>query len=243
MAGMLGRARRERSLALQLTGRALKRELAEAGFTRRRGARHKGRVAVATIGLFVAGVLALGTSFPQFFAVPGSMQATITGVLGVGALYLGLQQWGATRGALALDKFYERLAATNDKLDQYVGARHFAGPWLDEREEDRNLAFEKKMYVYHELDNLECAIVKYNMSYLSPAYAYRSLRTFRQRCGASLEFCELASDCVRSNLGYNVQTKQAVESSIRYVKELGSESGLELPATVRDGNAIRLDSQ
>lgn len=207
--------RGERNSAPQLTGRALKRELANAGFTRTFRTCYRGWIAVFIISLIVAAVLALASTFPQSFAAPGLTQAAVTGVIGLGALYLGFQQWSATRSALALDKFYERLAATNQKLDEYPGAREFAGPWRDTHEEDENLAFERKMYVYLELDNLECAIAKYNISYISPSYAYRSLRTFRQRCVASSEFRKLASNCVE-NLGYNAQTKQAVESSMRY---------------------------
>jgi hypothetical protein len=200
----------------QLTGRALRRELASAGFRRTFRARYLGWIEVVTISLIVGSVLALASVFPQFFIVPGLTQGAVTGAIGVGALSLGFQQWTLTRGALALDKFYERLAATNQKLDEYSGAREFAGPWRDNAEEDENLAFGKKMYVYMELDNLEYAIAKYNIGYMSASNAYRSLRTFRQRCDGSLEFCKLASKCVEENLGYNEQTRQAVESSKYY---------------------------
>lgn len=166
---------RERRSPRQLTGRALRRELASAGFTRTFRARYLGWIEVVTISLIVAAVLALAAAFPQFFAVPGLIQGLIqgavTGAIGVGALYLGFQQWTLTRGALALDKFYERLAATNQKLDEYSGAREFAGPWRDNHEEDENLAFERKMYVYMELDNLEYAIAKYNIGYMSASNA------------------------------------------------------------------------
>src|SRR5712692_6777461 len=36
-----------------------------------------------------------------------------TGVVAIGALILGLQQWRAARNELSLDKFYERLELTN----------------------------------------------------------------------------------------------------------------------------------
>jgi hypothetical protein len=58
----MGKIRRsaqgEGGLAPQLTGRALKRELANAGFTRSFRTRYRGWITVAIIGLIVAAVLA-----------------------------------------------------------------------------------------------------------------------------------------------------------------------------------------
>jgi hypothetical protein len=204
-----------------LTGRALKRELANAGFARTFRTRYKGWIAVVTITLMVSAVLVSASAFPRAFTVPGLTQAAVGAVIGLGALYLGFQQWSAARRELSLDKFYERLAATNRKLDEYRGARDFAGPWRDKHEEDEDLAYERKMYVYLELDNLEYAIAKYNLGYMSSSDAYRSLRTFRQRCDASPEFCKLALNCVSTNLGYNAQTKQAVKSSVKETGGVG----------------------
>lgn len=216
MVGIQVNSRREVSPASPVNRRALKRELANAGFTRTFGARYRGRLVITAVALSVIALLTLAQIFPQLFSAPDSIHAAVTGVLGLGALYLGLQQWSAARSELSLDKFYEKLAATNRKLDEYHGAREFAGPWSDSSEGDEDLAYERKMYVYLELDNLEYAIAKYNLGYMASSDAYRSLRTFRQRCHASSEFCRLASTCVETNEGYNWATKKAVKSSIPY---------------------------
>lgn len=216
MAGMRVNNRQEVNAMAPISRRALKRELTNAGFTRTLGARYRGRLVIIGVALSVIAVFVLAELFPKLFPPPESTHAAVTGVIGLGALYLGLQQWSAARSELSLDKFYEKLAATNRKLDEYHGAREFAGPWSDGSEESEDLAYERKMYVYLELDNLEYAIAKYNLGYMSSSDAYRSLRTFRQRCHASSEFCRIASVCVETNEGYNWQTKQAVKSSIPY---------------------------
>jgi hypothetical protein len=196
----------------------LRRTLATAGFVRSRQARFQSLVTVALIVLALAVVLAISARFPGVFTAEGMRESAVAAVLGVGVLVLGLQQWRAARKELSLDKFYERLAATNRWLDEYEEARPFAGPWPSKDGESDVRAFRKRMYVYLELDNLEYALAKYNLGYMDLQDAYRSLRTFRQRCGASAEFCELAQECVEGNTGFNEATRLAVASSARWAQ-------------------------
>lgn len=66
------------------------------------------------------------------------------------------------------------------------------------------------MYTYLELDNLEYAIRKYALGYMSTDVAYRSLKTFISRC-ASGEFRQLAYSLAHDNLGYDKETRAVVD--------------------------------
>ena len=75
------------------------------------------------------------------------------------------------------------------------------------------------MYVYRELDNLEYAIAKYKLGYMSPENALRSLRTFRVRCNSSPEFRELALMCAMANEGYDSITQEVVKKVCQELME------------------------
>jgi hypothetical protein len=142
----------------------------------------------------------------------GNRQAAVTGAIGVGALYLGFQQWRASRREISLDKFYERLLATNQKLKDWPAARPFAGPWNVDGNADaaeENCHFQRKMYIYLELDNLEYSLAKYRIGYMTSEDAYRGLMTFCQRCCASPEFREGAEKAVE-NIAYDSYTCEVV---------------------------------
>ena len=128
------------------------------------------------------------------------------------AVVFGLLQWHAARKETSLDTFYERLESTNRFLDDWEEARPFAGPWPDADDRDdakREAGYRQKMYVYRELDNLEYAIAKYRIGFMSDESAYRSLRTFQWRCHCDPRFCALVLECIGENQGYDRETQDA----------------------------------
>ena len=129
-------------------------------------------------------------------------------IITLGAFILAYQQWDEAKNETSIDKYYERLDLTNSRLNDWHAARAmFPNFW---RGEDRE-SFEKAMYVYLELDNLEYAIEKYRLGYMSAAVAYRSLETFKSRA-ESREFRELALEYVVKSSGYQDITEKVVSN-------------------------------
>jgi hypothetical protein len=204
-ASTVQRKRRE-----QLPSKRLKRKTLKAfGFPRTFGARWGGW---STIG--VIAILALAFSFVSErwlvgdYLSPRVIKDTKALIIGLGALYLGFQQWRSSRSEVSLDTFWNRLSGTNVRLDEWHEVRPFAGPWKISGKSSR-ISYRHRMYVYLELDSLEYAIAKYRIGYMSSDDAYRSLNTFRQRCLASQEFCNLALDSVE-NYAYDEETSVVV---------------------------------
>jgi hypothetical protein len=93
------------------------------------------------------------------------------------AVVLGAKEWSSTKREEALDKFYDRLNFTNEKLRAWQKPRVFISEdWSNED------TFEKEMYACIEIDNLEYAIQKYERGYLEPRDALRALTCFTSRC-------------------------------------------------------------
>jgi len=185
--------------------------LQQYGFRRTRDARR-----IAWIVIVITGIIAFaaGAVLGDFPSLHQSEANIVTAVIGLGALVLGFQQWCAARNEISLDKFYERLEVTNRRLDERKEVRVFAGPWGPEGsqdQQDEDAIYHRAMYAYRELDNLEYAIAKYELGYMSSENAFRSLRTFQARCNSSQEFCKLAWECVNANAGYDPITQEVVK--------------------------------
>lgn len=195
------------------------RELDKAGFPRRGFAHRLGIticVTLATVvGLVVVTLKALTkdpaqfTDVVQIAAFPFALAAFI----------LTLWQWREARHEVSLDRFYDRLNETNKRLDVWVPARTLAPPWCDPGHPVDDHQYQQEMYTYCELDNLEYAIHKYELGYMSPYVAHRSLRTFKSRC-ASPTFRALAWSLV-NNTGYDAETRHVVDT-LRKSPELRS---------------------
>ena len=191
-----------------------KREVERFGFRRTFSARHGawifvgGVIAIALVAGIVVQELPFHLSGPE----------TATAIVAVSAFILGYQQWSAARNEIALDKYYERLEITNQRLDEWPAAR-LLGTWpiadgtqqLNEEE-----LFHQTMYVYRELDNLEYAVVKYRLGYMSSETALRCLRTFRVRCQSS-EFRDISLKCIAVNEGYEPATIEVVKAVCRNI--------------------------
>ena len=136
-----------------------------------------------------------------------------TAVATLGAFAFAYKQWRAAREEISLDKFYDRLDRANRILNDCKSARELMNPdWLNE---GSSPSYEHSMYIFMELDNLEYAIEKYSLGYMSSVNAYRALSTFRSRCEKASKFREHVLACAR-NFGYNQVTVNVVERVLRY---------------------------
>jgi hypothetical protein len=196
-----------RRLKLEFHGRReATATLNEVGFTRTLDARYR--------ALLLLLVLAVGFTA----AVAGrASEAVVAGGVALGAVLLGAQQFAASRNEVSLDKFYDRLQENNDKLEAYRATREFIGLPFGHQDQGQfdDDDFQRRMYVFRELDNLEYSIAKYRIGFMSPENPQRSLRTFRSRCIASQAFGRLAHEQVRGvddarDPGYDPQTKLVV---------------------------------
>jgi hypothetical protein len=199
--------------AFQLERTILKdaeRELNEAGIWRSPTRHYAGHLTIALLILFLLVAVRVGSRwYPQVFASEGTVLDLTAGIIGFGALLLGLQQFRLARNEVSLDKFYDRLDVTNRRLEECEHARPLVDCW-EEDEQDDDRTFARKMYVYREIDNLEYAIAKYRIGFMSPDNAYRALRTFRARCDPSRDFCKIALNALGDLRGYDPQTVKAV---------------------------------
>jgi hypothetical protein len=153
--------------------------------------------------LFLCIIVAIGilTYHPQ---VPAEFTASL---LTLGAFMFAVQQWIATRRENSMDKYFERRELVNKRLDMWPHAQslvsHFWGGEMDER------SYQKYMYVYIELDNLEYVIEKYRIGFIDVYHAWRGLETFMSRCESS-EFRTIAATVVNI-AGYTQATRKAVQ--------------------------------
>ena len=158
----------------------------------------RGRVALFAVALLVCGVVALvyqgwlsrGTAPP---GLPNGAQLATALIAGTAAFF-AYYQWTDSRREASLDKFYDRLSLVNERYYEWEEARglvdHF---WGSSEPAD----FQKAMYVYLELDNLEYIMFRYQLGFVTTALLHRAIRTFRSRC-QSEDFSKLALELVHS---------------------------------------------
>ena len=214
---------RRRLLGFQ---RSIEKQLEYYGFRRTEHAQGRGWI---IFGIIFASALGVEVFFWYIPSPHLSQLDVITAVIALGALGLGFHQWCASRNEISLDRFYDRLEVTNRILDERKEVRSFAGPWHSvegsKNQHDEDVIYHTSMYVYRELDNLEYAIAKYKLGYMSPENALRSLRTFRGRCNSSPEFRVLALMCAKANEGYDSITQEVVK---KVCQEFMEEEGVKV---------------
>jgi hypothetical protein len=184
-------------------------EVESFGFVQPWTVRHGSALSISLVGLaaVVSGVTA------HFLGLNGPQTATTT--IAFGAFMLGYFQWLAARRENSMDKYYERLELADRRLNEWPAARSLfrsAPDGQDETTEALTL-YHRTMYAYYELDNLEYAIEKYKLGYISADIALRALRTFQSRCAAE-DFRSLARACVVT-AGYQPSTAKTVSNVCR----------------------------
>ncbi len=140
-----------------------------------------------SLGLIGIGIVALAALVNMY-----KWNATVvTALVALAALWVGYRQFIDIRNEISIDKFYERLKITNEKMDKWPGTRQFASPWCADGKKDKDIfekenneSYQLQMYVFLELDNLEYALMKYRAGYMSTENMVRSVRTFRARCAS-----------------------------------------------------------
>ncbi|MBW3634593.1 MAG: hypothetical protein KY456_16360 [Chloroflexi bacterium] len=198
------------------TRREAERELHDAGIWRSPIGHYSGHLTIAAVvAVLLVAILAVANRSPDAPDSQGVISDLAAGILGAGALWLGLQQFRLARNEVSLDKFYDRLDITNCRLEASADTRSLVDCW-EENGQDNERTFARKMYVYRELDNLEYAIAKYRIGFMQPDNAYRALRTFRSRCSAGPDFCTIARRAVVDKpevdkRGYDNQTIAVVK--------------------------------
>jgi hypothetical protein len=164
------------------------------------------------VGLIVLAALALGV-LAQLYIDTQKLNGiqVATGVVTLGAFVLGYQQWRSARFEASIDKFYERLEASNKKLHEWTTARELIGAI------DNQLNFQQSMYVFSEIDNLEYVIQKYKYGYMSTDQALRGVKTFKARCKHD-KFRERAESCLEMG-GYNVGTVDVFKNVCKEIEQ------------------------
>lgn len=131
-------------------------------------------VAISLGVVLVAGLFFLATSPNTGSQFPKELGTPLAALI---AALIGLEEWRSAKTEAALDRFYDRLNVTNERLRIWRNPRSFISrEWLVED------TFEMEMYVCMELDNLEYMIQKYERGYMEPKDAYRALTCFTSRC-------------------------------------------------------------
>ena len=126
-------------------------------------------------------------------------------VLGVGAFVIGLRQFLMNQEMTSYESFYARLDIVNSRLNEWPSARSLVSQFWGKGDDE---TFQRMMYVYNELDNLEYWLVKYQRGFMHPDDALRGLLLFQSRCN-STEFSRLALLQV-DNAGYKSVTQDVV---------------------------------
>jgi hypothetical protein len=195
------------------TRRKARKEVKAFGFRRTLGAQFASLVAISLIAIAAVGLAAF--VLRMHAANSGAEVPTIT-IAFIAAIFAA-QQWRedrASRNETSIDTFYARLNITNERLDSWPAARELLSAGEGYRNMSTDISYEQAMYTYLELDNLEYAMEKYRLGYMTPEQALRSLRTFRSRC-ESPAFRDLALQCCVPGRGYNPDTANVVSRVCR----------------------------
>jgi hypothetical protein len=83
----------------------------------------------------------------------------------MGGAVIAYRQWISARQEISIDKYYDRLDSSNQKL-ALLGVPP------------------RELHVYAELDKLEYVTVKYKLGYLPPELALRAFQNFEGHCRA-----------------------------------------------------------
>lgn len=140
----------------------------------------------------------------HYLSITQDVDVGIEAFLGIGVAFAGIYQWRSAKYEMSIDRFYERLSYTNTKLFEWESSRVLLSEeWVDDK------VFQREMYVYLELDNLEYIIQKYQHGFMEPHDAHRALTCFSSRCKNSRAFKALAIENV-SKAGYKPETRCAI---------------------------------
>lgn len=139
-----------------------------------------------------------------------------TPLVTVSAVLLAYHQWKHLRNEVSIAGSLERLDIVNSYFrnsNSHDTIKHFFGdePTWDDGIEDRQ-EWDRRMYVFMELDNLQYALEKYRLGYSSAYQAMRVVDVFAARC-KSEAFLSTTKQLVSPKAGsYTRETCIAVSS-------------------------------
>jgi hypothetical protein len=150
--------------------------------------------------------------------------ALVPGALAIAGAWSAYTQWRAARRETSLEKFYDRLKSTNDQLARFPCA--IAMQWRYELDENWCLKkvdeaqWQKEMYVFTEIDNLEYAVEKYWIGFMSRESATRAAHTFLVRCTVP-DFRVTALNIVNSRREHKIgdYTERALQAAEKICAE------------------------
>lgn len=145
--------------------------------------------------------------------LPGAA-AVGTALIAITVSTFGYLQWNDSRRELSLDRFYDRLRLVNERFYEWNAARELVSHYWPNSDVE---SFQKAMYVYLELDNLEYIVLRYQLGFVSRTLLRRAVRTFSSRC-ESEAFSSLAIQLVQG-AGYAVGTIKVVEVLTRLARQ------------------------
>lgn len=199
----------------EMTSRLLEQLLREKRIVQPRAWKSpRGRFVLFVVALLVCVAVTAGYEFwllgleiddMRLHKLPNAAQL-LTAQIAVVASLFAYYQWSEARRETSLDKFYERLGLINERYFAWKGARELVPHFWDGCEGD---TFERCMYVYLELDNLEYMVTRYRLGFVTPLLLQRAVRTFHWRC-KSPEFTRLALRFI-CNAGYTPDTIELVQ--------------------------------
>jgi hypothetical protein len=163
-------------------------------------------------------------------AIMPSSATVATGLIAIIASVFAYFQWNDTRRELSIDRFYDRLALINSRYCEWDTARQLVSHFWPTPPDEAT--FQKAMYVYLELDNLEYIVMRYQLGFVTRGLLQRAVRTFSSRC-QSREFSEIACELVKG-AGYMSRMGPLVESLSDLAREASIPS--EVPAGRLEAN-------
>ena len=158
---------------------------------------------------------------PDTTNLPNAAQL-VTAAVAALASGFAFYQWVDAPRQVTNEKFYERIEITTRQFMQHEFARglvpHFwAGKsGIAEGKQDGEADFQRALYVYLEIDNLEYMIGRYQQGHAREELFLRAARMFVSRC-ESEEFCDLAILLVK-RAGYSDKTVKVVTEFVLTTK-------------------------
>ncbi|MFH1674447.1 MAG: hypothetical protein ABIF87_13605 [Pseudomonadota bacterium] len=137
---------------------------------------------------------------PDTFELRGIATPFVT----VSALLLALHQWKHLRNEVSIAGSLERLDIVNTYFRDQNNIKMVANIFGEDATWDEGIGdpqeWQRRMYVFMELDNLQYALEKYRLGYSSAYQAMRVVDVFSARC-KSEAFLSMAQKLVSAEVG------------------------------------------
>ncbi len=120
-------------------------------------------------------------------------------------ILLGVWQWREQRMEVCLDRYFDRLELANKRrLEHFAKLLEHRDVDADRSSKDAQRAIEQfyLFYLFTEIDTLEYVARRYKLGHMTTELADRAVRTFKNRCMQSPEFCVSAKTLTEETEAY-----------------------------------------